>query len=156
MSTSLFVRNIAQRSLQQGLRRSTISQLSAARFSSYFAPTHEYCKVDGGIATVGISDHAQNALGEIVYVDLPEVGDDVEKSEAAAVVESVKSASDVYAPVSGTVVEVNEALGDSPEIINDSAEENGWFFKVEMSDESDVKDLMDAAAYAEHVKSESG
>jgi len=117
---------------------------------------HEYCKVDGGIATVGISDHAQNALGEIVYVDLPEVGDDVEKSEAAAVVESVKSASDVYAPVSGTVVEVNEALGDSPEIINDSAEENGWFFKVEMSDESDVKDLMDAAAYAEHVKSESG
>ena len=105
-----------------------------------FAESHEYAKVDGGVATVGITDYAANALGDIVFVDLPEVGDEVEKGEAFGAVESVKAASDVYAPISGEVVEINGAL------------EDGWFIKVKMSDAGEVDALMDEAAYAEHTK----
>ena len=117
-----------------------------------FAESHEYAKVDGGVATVGITDYAANALGDIVFVDLPEVGDEVEKGEAFGAVESVKAASDVYAPISGEVVEINGALEDTPDLVNSSALEDGWFIKVKMSDEGEVGSLMDEAAYAEHTK----
>ena len=117
-----------------------------------FAESHEYAKVDGGVATVGITDYAANALGDIVFVDLPEVGDEVEKGEAFGAVESVKAASDVYAPISGEVVEINGALEDTPDLVNSSALEDGWFIKVKMSDEGEVGALMDEAAYAEHTK----
>ena len=104
------------------------------------------------MATVGITDYAANALGDIVFVDLPEVGDEVEKGEAFGAVESVKAASDVYAPISGEVVEINGALEDTPDLVNSSALEDGWFIKVKMSDEGEVGSLMDEAAYAEHTK----
>ena len=117
-----------------------------------FAESHEYAKVDGGVATVGITDYAANALGDIVFVDLPEVGDEVEKGEAFGAVESVKAASDVYAPISGEVVEINGALEDTPDLVNSSALEDGWFIKVKMSDAGEVDALMDEAAYAEHTK----
>ena len=117
-----------------------------------FAESHEYAKVDGGVATVGITDYAANALGDIVFVDLPEVGDEVEKGEAFGAVESVKAASDVYAPISGEVVEINGALEDTPDLVNSSALEDGWFIKVKMSDAGEVGALMDEAAYAEHTK----
>jgi glycine cleavage system H protein len=104
------------------------------------------------VATVGITDYAANALGDIVFVDLPEVGDEVEKGEAFGAVESVKAASDVYAPISGEVVEINGALEDTPDLVNSSALEDGWFIKVKMSDAGEVDALMDEAAYAEHTK----
>merc|ERR1719384_1706392 len=115
--------------------------------SSYFTKAHEYVAVDGKIGTVGITDFAQAALGDIVYVDLPEVGDDFEKGDSFGSVESVKAASDVYCPVSGTVTEVNEVLSDEPGIVNKSAEKDGWFIKIEMSDESELDDLMTPDAY---------
>ena len=115
---------------------------------------HEYAKVDGKIATCGITDFAQAALGDIVFVDLPEVGDDFEKGDSFGSVESVKAASDVYAPVSGTVVEINEALSDEPGLVNGSPEDDAWFIKIEMSDDSEVSDLMDEAAYKEHCEKE--
>jgi len=111
---------------------------------------HEYCKVDGKIATVGITDFAQSALGEIVYVDLPDVDDEFDKGDAFGSVESVKAASDVFAPVSGTVVEANDKLEGSPEIVNTSAESDAWFVKMEISDESELEDLMSAKEYEAH------
>ena len=104
------------------------------------------------MATVGITDYAANALGDIVFVDLPEVGDEVEKGEAFGAVESVKAASAGYAPLSGEVVELNGALEDTPDLVNSSALEDGWFIKVKMSDAGEVDALMDEAAYAEHTK----
>ena len=130
--------------------RASASRCTARALSSYFAESHEYAKVDGGVATVGITDFAANALGDIVFVDLPEVGDELEKGESFGAVESVKAASDVYAPVSGEVVEVNAALEDTPDLVNSSALEDGWFIKVKLS--GDVEGLMDEAAYAEHIK----
>jgi glycine cleavage system H protein len=121
----------------------------------YFPLAHEYAKVDGKIATCGITDFAQAALGDIVFVDLPEVGDEFEKGDSFGSVESVKAASDVYAPVTGTVVEVNEALSDQPGLVNESAEEGAWFVKIEMSDESELGGLLDEAAYKAHCESES-
>ena len=115
---------------------------------------HEYGKVDGKIATVGITDFAQAALGDIVFVDLPEVGDEFEKGDSFGSVESVKAASDVYAPVSGTITEINEVLGDEPGMVNSHAESNAWFVKIEMDDESELDDLMDAGAYKEHCEKE--
>lgn len=111
-----------------------------------YAESHEWVKIEGGIATVGITDYAQSQLGNIVYVDMPEVDDEVSKGEEFGAVESVKAASDLYSPVSGKVVEINEALEDQPELINQDAFEN-WIMKVEVSDESEVNDLLDAAAY---------
>ena len=114
----------------------------------FYSESHEYVKVEGEFAYVGITDYAQNALGNVVYVDLPEVDDEVEADEDFGAVESVKAASDLISPVSGTVVEVNEALEDKPELLNEDAFEN-WIMKVQMSDKSELDALMDAAAYEE-------
>ncbi|MBR1469856.1 MAG: glycine cleavage system protein GcvH [Prevotella sp.] len=112
----------------------------------YYSESHEFVRVEGDFAYVGITDYAQNALGNIVYVDMPDVDDDVTAEEDFGAVESVKAASDLISPVSGTVVEVNEALEDEPELINKDAFEN-WIIKVELSDKSELDNLMDAAAY---------
>ena len=116
-----------------------------------YASSHEWVSVDdSGIATVGISDHAQEALGDIVFVELPEPGTTVNAKEEASVVESVKAASDVYSPVSGEITEINEALLDAPETVNASPYDNGWFFKIAISEEADLDELMDAEAYSDH------
>lgn len=112
-----------------------------------YADSHEWVKVDGDIATVGITDYAQHALGDIVYVDMPEEGDEVTAGEDFGAVESVKAASDLISPVSGEVVEINEALEDEPGLLNKDAFEN-WIMKVKLSDASEVDALLDAAAYA--------
>ena len=114
----------------------------------YYSESHEYVKVEGDFAYVGITDYAQHALGNVVYVDMPEVDDEVEADEDFGAVESVKAASDLISPISGTVVEVNEALEDKPELLNEDAFEN-WIMKVQMSDKSELDALMDAAAYEE-------
>ncbi|MDE7409602.1 MAG: glycine cleavage system protein GcvH [Muribaculaceae bacterium] len=112
-----------------------------------YAESHEWVSLDGDIATIGITDYAQHALGDIVYVDMPEVGDEVTAGEEFGAVESVKAASDLYSPVSGEVVEINEALEDEPGLINQDAFEN-WIMKVKVSDSSEVESLLDAEAYA--------
>ena len=112
----------------------------------YYSESHEYIRVEGDYGFIGITDYAQNALGNVVYVDMPEVDDDVEAGEEFGAVESVKAASDLISPVSGTVVEVNEDLDDQPELINQDAFEN-WIIKVELSDKSELDNLMDATAY---------
>lgn len=114
----------------------------------FYSESHEYVKVEGDFAYVGITDYAQHALGNVVYVDMPEVDDEVEADEDFGAVESVKAASDLISPVSGTVVEVNEALEDKPELLNEDAFEN-WIMKVQMSDKSELDALMDAATYEE-------
>ena len=117
----------------------------------YYSESHEYVKVEGDFAYVGITDYAQHALGNVVYVDMPEVDDEVEAGEDFGAVESVKAASDLISPVSGTVVEVNEALEDKPELLNEDAFAN-WIMKVELSDKSELDNLIDAAAYEEICK----
>lgn len=117
----------------------------------YYSESHEYVRVDGDFAYIGITDYAQHALGNVVYVDLPEVDDEVEAESDFGAVESVKAASDLISPVSGTVVEVNEALEDKPELINQDAFEN-WIIKVELSDKSELDNLMDAEAYKAHCE----
>ena len=112
----------------------------------YYSESHEFVKVEGDFGYVGITDYAQHELGNVVYVDMPEVDDEVEAGEDFGAVESVKAASDLVCPVSGTVVEVNEALEDEPGLINKDAFEN-WIIKVELSDKSELDNLMDAAAY---------
>lgn len=112
----------------------------------YYSESHEYVKVEGEYGYIGITDYAQNALGNVVYVDMPEVDDEIEADSDFGAVESVKAASDLISPVSGTVVEVNEALEDSPELINKDAFEN-WIIKVNLSDTAELESLMDAAAY---------
>ena len=112
----------------------------------YYSESHEWVKVDGNIAIVGITDFAQHAMGDLSYVDMPEVDDEFEKGEEFGAVESVKAASDLYSPVSGTVVEINEELEDAPELLNEDAFAN-WIMKVEMSDPMELDALMDAAAY---------
>lgn len=113
-----------------------------------YAATHEWARDEGdGTVTVGISDHAQESLGDVVYVEQPEVGSTVTGGEEAGVVESVKAASDIYSPVSGEVIAVNELLEEAPETINGSPYDDGWFFKVKMSDPSELEGLLDSAAY---------
>ena len=112
----------------------------------YYSESHEWVKVDGNVAIVGITDFAQHAMGDLSYVDMPEVDDELEKGEEFGAVESVKAASDLYSPVSGTVVEINEELEDAPELLNQDAFAN-WIMKVEMNDQSELESLMDAAAY---------
>ncbi|MBY8822770.1 glycine cleavage system protein GcvH [Sphingomonas colocasiae] len=119
--------------------------------SRYFTEDHEWVDVDGEIGTVGITDYAQSQLGDIVFVEVPAEGKQLAKGDDAAVVESVKAASDVYSPVSGTVVEGNADLADDPALVNGSAEEDGWFFKLTLSDPSELEGLMDEAAYAAFV-----
>jgi len=117
--------------------------------SLYFTKEHEWIRVEGDTATVGISEHAQQALGDIVFAEAPEAGRQLNKGDEAAVVESVKAASDVYAPVSGEVVEANGAIADEPALINTDPEGEGWFFKLRLSDTSELDGLMDEAAYRE-------
>jgi glycine cleavage system H protein len=115
---------------------------------------HEYVKVTNGVGTVGITDFAQSALGDIVFVDLPEVGDEFEKGESFGSVESVKAASDVYAPVSGKILEINENISDDPSLVNADPEGEAWFIKIQLSDPKDLVALMDAAAYKAHCDKE--
>jgi glycine cleavage system H protein len=119
----------------------------------YFTDEHEWIEVEGNSATVGITDYAQSQLGDIVFAEVPAVGTALKKGGDAAVVESVKAASDVYAPVSGTVVEGNDALADDPALVNSDPEGAGWFFKIELDDLSELDGLMDAAAYKAFVES---
>ncbi len=119
--------------------------------SLYFTKEHEWIRVDGDVATVGISNHAQEALGDIVFAEAPEAGRTLTKGQEAAVVESVKAASDVYSPVGGEVIEGNAALADDPELINRDPEGEGWFFKLKLSDATELDGLMDEAAYREWV-----
>ena len=113
----------------------------------YYSESHEYVRVEGNVGFVGITDYAQNALGTVVYVDMPDVDDEVVAGEEFGAVESTKAASDLISPISGTVIEVNEVLDDQPELINEDAFEN-WIIKVELSDKTDLDNLMDAAAYS--------
>ena len=117
----------------------------------YFTDEHEWIDVDGDIATVGITDHAQSQLGDIVFVEVPKPGAVLAKGKEAAVVESVKAASDVYSPISGTVTEGNVAIEDDPALVNADAENGGWFFKLAIADTSELAGLMDEAAYREFV-----
>ena len=113
----------------------------------YFTQDHEWISVEGGTATVGITDYAQSQLGDVVFVEVPPAGTELAKGKEAAVVESVKAASDVYAPVSGTVTEANAALEADPALVNTSPETDGWFFKLTLSDPGELEGLMDDAAY---------
>ena len=117
----------------------------------YYTQDHEWVDVNGDTATVGITDYAQGQLGDIVFAEVPAVGSALKKGGDAAVVESVKAASDVYAPVSGTVVEGNDALGDDPALVNSDPEGEGWFFKLTLSDVGELDSLMDEAAYKTFV-----
>jgi glycine cleavage system H protein len=120
--------------------------------SLYFTSEHEWIRVDGVNATVGISNHAQEALGDIVFAEVPDAGRRVKKGDEAAVVESVKAASDVYSPASGEVLEGNQAVADDPALINRDPEGDGWFFKLKLDDPAELDGLMDEAAYRDWVK----
>jgi glycine cleavage system H protein len=120
--------------------------------TTYFTQEHEWIKVDGDTATVGITDHAQEALGDIVFTEVPDAGKQLSKGQEAAVVESVKAASDVYSPVSGEVTEGNSAVVDDPSLVNSDPEGEGWFFKIKLSDSGELEGLMDEGAYRDWVK----
>jgi glycine cleavage system H protein len=119
--------------------------------TTLFTPDHEWLRIEGDIATIGITDYAQSQLGDVVFVDLPKVGRTLKKAEAAAVVESVKAASDVYAPISGEVVEVNDAITSEPALVNSDAAGKAWFFKVKIADKGELGGLMDETAYKAHT-----
>lgn len=119
--------------------------------SRYYTEDHEWVEVDGDVGTVGISEYAQGQLGDIVFVETPDEGKEVTKGDDVAVVESVKAASDVYSPVSGTVIEGNAELADNPALVNEDPEGEGWFFKITLSDTSELEGLMDEAKYAAFV-----
>ncbi|MBI1402267.1 MAG: glycine cleavage system protein GcvH [Porphyrobacter sp.] len=119
----------------------------------YFTDEHEWIDVAGDVATVGITDYAQGQLGDIVFVELPAVGTKIEKGKDAAVVESVKAASDVYAPITGEVIEVNGALEEDPSLVNTDPQGEGWFFKMTIADSAQLEGLMDEAAYKDFVAS---
>jgi glycine cleavage system H protein len=118
----------------------------------HYTEDHEWVSVEGDIATIGISDFAQEQLGDVVFVELPEVGAEVSAGDQVAVVESVKAASEVYSPLTGEIVEVNEAIVEDPAGVNGDAEGEGWFFKIKLSDSSELADLMDTKAYAAFIK----
>ncbi|GLR93216.1 MULTISPECIES: glycine cleavage system protein GcvH [Bradyrhizobium] len=119
--------------------------------TTLYTSDHEWLAIDGDTATVGITDYAQQQLGDVVFVELPKVGRSLKKAEAAAVVESVKAASDVYAPVTGEVLEANEALAAEPALVNSDAQGKAWFFKIKIADKSELGGLMDEAAYKAHT-----
>ena len=122
-----------------------------------YAKTHEWVRLNGdGTATVGITDFAQNALGDVVYVELPELKDELSASDEAGVVESVKAASDIYAPVSGKVLEVNELLEDAPETVNNDPYGDGWFYVIELSDADEIESLLSVEEYMDTIQSEEG
>ena len=119
-----------------------------------YAASHEWAKNDDGVVTVGITEHAQDAMGDLVYVELPEVGQVLAAGDEAGVVESVKAASDIYAPISGEVIEINEALEDEPELVNNVPYEGGWLFKVQLTDEGELDNLLTADQYQAQIESE--
>ena len=119
--------------------------------TTLYTSDHEWLSIEGDVATVGITDYAQQQLGDVVFVELPRVGRSLKKAEAAAVVESVKAASDVYAPISGDVLEVNEELAVEPALVNTDAAGKAWFFKIRIADKSELGGLMDEAAYKAHT-----
>ena len=119
--------------------------------TTLYTEDHEWLQIDGEIATIGITDFAQSQLGDVVFVELPKIGRALKKAEAAAVVESVKAASDVYAPLTGEVLEINEALAAEPALVNSDAGGKAWFFKMKMADKSELAGLMDEAAYKTHT-----
>ncbi|VWX54658.1 glycine cleavage system protein GcvH [Novosphingobium sp. 9U] len=118
----------------------------------YFTQEHEWIDVDGEVGTVGITDYAQGQLGDITFVELPAEGANVGKGDSVSVVDSVKAASDVYSPVSGTITEANPALADEPELVNSDAEKGGWLFRLTLSDPAELDALMDEAAYKDFVE----
>ena len=119
--------------------------------TTLFTADHEWLRIEGDVATVGVTDYAQSQLGDVVFVELPIVGRSLKKAEAAGVVESVKAASDVYAPISGEVVEVHDALSGEPALVNSDAAGTAWFFKLKIADKSELEGLMDEAAYTKHT-----
>jgi glycine cleavage system H protein len=119
--------------------------------TTLYTNDHEWIRIEGDIATIGVTDYAQSQLGDVVFVELPKVGRTLKKAEAAAVVESVKAASDVYAPISGEVTDVNDALVAEPALINSDAAGKAWFFKLKIADRSQLGGLMDEAAYQKHI-----
>src|SRR3984885_8642558 len=119
--------------------------------TTLFTTDHEWLHIDGDIATIGVTDYAQSQLGDVVFVELPKVGRSLKKAEAAAVVESVKAASDVYAPISGEVTEINSALAAEPALVNSDAARKAWFFKLKIANKSELDGLMDEAAYQKHI-----
>mmetsp|Transcript_25884 Transcript_25884/g.58013 ORF Transcript_25884/g.58013 Transcript_25884/m.58013 type:complete len:155 (-) Transcript_25884:221-685(-) len=149
---------VASRQLARPLAKRVLASHAPAFsnrwLATYYAESHEYVKVDGGVGTVGITAHAADALGDIVFVELPEVDSDFNKGETYGSVESVKAASDVYLPVAGEVIEANENLEGNPSLVNESPMDDGWFVKIKISDESELKDLMDDAAYAAFLKTQ--
>ena len=116
-----------------------------------FTSDHEWLRIEGDVATIGVTDYAQSQLGDVVFVELPKVGRSLKKAEAAAVVESVKAASDVYAPITGEVVAINDALAAEPALVNSDADGKAWFFKIKIADKSELDGLMDADAYKAHT-----
>ena len=118
----------------------------------YYTREHEWVRMEDGVAVCGITDYAQSQLGDVVYVELPEVGAEIARDGEAAVVESTKAASDVYAPVTGAIVAVNERLEEQPDLVNESAEDQGWFFRMEVADEGELDELMDEEAYRAFVE----
>jgi glycine cleavage system H protein len=119
--------------------------------TTLFTTDHEWLNIDGDVATIGVTDYAQSQLGDVVFVELPKAGRALKKGEAAAVVESVKAASDVYAPITGEVIAVNDALAADPALVNSDAGGKAWFFKVKIADKKDLDGLMDEAAYKAHT-----
>ena len=117
----------------------------------YYTEDHEYIRIEGDVGTVGISEYAQNQLGDVVYVELPEVGEQFDQTDETGVVESVKVASEIYAPVSGEIVEVNEALSNSPSLVNDDPEGDGWIYKIKIHDDSELSGLKDEDEYQDYI-----
>ncbi|MBK6756236.1 MAG: glycine cleavage system protein GcvH [Moraxellaceae bacterium] len=128
--------------------------MSSTPIELKYATSHEWVRLEGDIAIVGITDHAQEALGDLVFVELPDLGDTVNAGDEAGVVESVKAASDIYAPVSGEVIEINPALEDTPELINTDPYGEGWMYKIRVSDMAELDDLLSADEYDEQVAAE--
>ncbi len=122
----------------------------------YYTKEHEWVQVDGETGTIGITDHAQKQLGDIVFVEVPEVDTELEKGDEAVSIESVKAVADVFSPLSGTVTEINEELEDEPEMVNKDAQGAGWLFRLRLSNKSELNDLMDAGAYAKYLEEEEG
>jgi len=120
--------------------------------TTLFTTDHEWLRIEGDVATIGVTDFAQSQLGDVVFVELPKVGRSFKKAEAAAVVESVKAASDVYSPISGSVIEGNQAIADDPSLVNNDPEGAGWFFKIEVKDSSELDGMMDEGAYRDWIK----
>ena len=119
--------------------------------TTLYTPDHEWLRIDGDVATIGITDYAQTQLGDVVFVELPKVGRALKKAEAAAVVESVKAASDVYAPITGEIIEINDALVADPSLVNSDPQGAGWFFKLKLANRADADTLLDEAAYLESI-----